>query len=201
MAKSQNKKEKKNAVKSEESSMKMEVLPETREVFSIRRRKLPDERKSITHKFSIAGHEGYLNVGIFEDGSPGEIFIRMSKGGSTISGLMDSFALAISLSLQYGVPLQVLVDKYIYTRFEPAGFTINSQIKNATSIVDYIFKWLALKFLDNKILESSPANLKEEYKEITTQTDAPPCYDCGAIMIRNGSCYKCPNCGSQGGCG
>lgn len=200
MAKS--KKEKKNAIKSEESSVKVEVLPEVKEVFQIRRRKLPDERKSITHKFSIAGHEGYLNVGVFEDGTPGEIFIRMSKRGSTISGLMDSFALAISLSLQYGVPLQVLVDKYIYTRFEPAGFTTNFQIRNATSIVDYIFKWLALKFLNKNFLESSPIISKEnDYKEITTQTDAPPCYDCGTIMIRNGSCYKCPNCGSQGGCG
>ncbi|MEO0248486.1 MAG: vitamin B12-dependent ribonucleotide reductase, partial [candidate division WOR-3 bacterium] len=111
------------------------------------RRHLPDERRSITHKFSIAGHEGYITVGMYEDGSPGEIFITMAKEGSVISGLMDAFATAISLALQYGVPLEKLVEKFSYTRFQPSGFTNNPQIPVATSIVDYIFRWLGFKFL------------------------------------------------------
>src|ERR671918_158948 len=112
------------------------------------RRKLPDERKSITHKFDIAGHEGYIIAGMYEDGQPGEIFITMSKEGSTISGLMDSFATAISIALQYGVPLRGLVDKFSHMRFEPSGFTKNPDIPMAKSIMDYIFRWLATKFLD-----------------------------------------------------
>src|SRR5712692_3008558 len=112
------------------------------------RRKLPDERRAITHKFDIQGHEGYITVGIYEDGTPGEIFLVMSKEGSTISGLMDAFATSISLALQYGVPLEVLVKKFAHTRFEPSGFTKNPEIPIAKSITDYIFRWLASKFLD-----------------------------------------------------
>ena len=111
------------------------------------RRKLPDERRSITHKFYVAGHEGYITVGLYEDGKPGEIFLTMSKEGSTISGLMDSFATAISLTLQYGVPLEALVNKFTHMRFEPAGFTKNPEIPIAKSLVDYIFRWLGSKFL------------------------------------------------------
>jgi ribonucleoside-diphosphate reductase alpha chain len=111
------------------------------------RRRLPDERQSITHKFSVAGHEGYITVGMYEDGTPGEIFLTMAKEGSVISGLMDAFATAISLALQYGVPLEKLVEKFSYTRFQPSGFTNNPQIPIATSIVDYIFRWLGAKFL------------------------------------------------------
>ena len=114
------------------------------------RHRLPDERRSITHKFDIAGHEGYIIAGMYEDGQPGEIFITMSKEGSTISGLMDSFATAISIALQYGVPLQGLVDKFSHMRFEPSGFTKNPDIPMAKSIMDYIFRWLASKFLDNE---------------------------------------------------
>ena len=114
------------------------------------RRKLPDERKSLTHKFDIAGHEGYITVGMYEDGKPGEIFVNMSKQGSTISGLMDAFATAISYALQYGVPLQFLVDKFAHMRFEPSGFTKNPQIPYAKSIVDYLFRWMASKFLDEQ---------------------------------------------------
>ena len=116
------------------------------------RRKLPDERPSITHKFSIAGHEGYITVGMYPDGTPGEIFLTMSKEGSTISGLMDSFATAISMALQYGVPLQTLVDKFAHARFEPSGVTNNPDIRFAKSLMDYIFRWLGLKFL-NKVPE------------------------------------------------
>ncbi|MEZ4461899.1 MAG: vitamin B12-dependent ribonucleotide reductase, partial [bacterium] len=113
----------------------------------VRRRRLPDERPSITHKFSISGHEGYITVGCYEDGQPGEIFITMSKEGSVVSGLMDAFATAISLCFQYGVPLDVLVDKFAHTRFEPSGFTNNPRIRIAKSVTDYIFRWLADKFL------------------------------------------------------
>ena len=111
------------------------------------RRKLPDERQSITHKFSIGGHEGYITVGMYDDGTPGEIFVTMAKEGSTISGLMDSFATSVSYCLQYGVPLKFLVDKFGHVRFEPSGWTGNQQIPYAKSIPDYIFRWLAAKFL------------------------------------------------------
>ena len=112
-----------------------------------KRRKLPDERNAITHKFDIAGHEGYITVGLFDDGTPGEIFLMMAKEGSTISGFADAFAQAISYALQYGVPLQVLVDKFSHARFEPSGMTKNPEVRFAKSIVDYIFRWMATKFL------------------------------------------------------
>jgi ribonucleoside-diphosphate reductase alpha chain len=112
-----------------------------------RRRKLPDERMSITHKFSVAGHEGYLHVGLYEDGRPGEIFIKMSKEGSTLSGVMDTLALSLSMNLQYGVPLEVLCSKLVRTRFEPMGMTINKEIPMVKSLMDYLGRWLALKFL------------------------------------------------------
>ena len=111
------------------------------------RRKLPDERQSITHKFSIGGHEGYITVGMYDDGTPGEVFISMAKEGSTISGLMDSFATSISYALQYGVPLKFFVDKFSHVRFEPSGWTGNPQVPYAKSIMDYIFRWLGAKFL------------------------------------------------------
>ncbi len=111
------------------------------------RRKLPDERQAITHKFSIGGHEGYITVGLFEDNTPGEIFITMAKEGSTISGLMDSFATAISYALQYGVPLKFFVDKFAHVRFEPSGWTGNPQVPYAKSIMDYIFRWMGAKWL------------------------------------------------------
>jgi ribonucleoside-diphosphate reductase alpha chain len=114
------------------------------------RRRLPDERRSITHKFSIGGHEGYMTVGMYDDGAPGEVFITMAKEGSVVSGLMDSFATAISMSLQYGVPLKVLCEKFSHTRFEPSGFTGNPDIPIAKSITDYIFRWLTLKFLPSE---------------------------------------------------
>ena len=192
------------------------------------RRKLPDERKSITHKFDIAGHEGYITAGMYEDGQPGEIFITMSKEGSTISGLMDSFATAISMALQYGVPLRVLVDKFSHMRFEPSGFTKNQNIPIAKSVMDYIFRWLASKFLDSeaqqevgvvreggdeeaaagkKVLQLAPQGPRggapvATISSVTSlyQQDAPPCPDCGAIMIRSGACYKCMNCGAVSGC-
>ena len=123
----------------------MEAPPER-----LARRRLPDERRSITHKFSIGGHEGYMTVGMYDDGSPGELFVTMAKEGSVVSGLMDGFATSISMALQYGVPLQVLCDKFSHMRFEPSGFTGNPDIPIAKSITDYIFRWLSLKFLPSE---------------------------------------------------
>jgi ribonucleoside-diphosphate reductase alpha chain len=183
------------------------------------RRRLPDERQSITHKFSIGGHEGYLTVGMYEDGTPGELFIVMAKEGSVVSGLMDSFATSVSLALQYGVPLQVLADKFSHTRFEPSGFTGNPAIPIAKSITDYIFRWLALKFLPReqpaeaevtavevKAPQAKPAVVAVQLPAAPqrdtwlNQADAPPCHTCGAIMVRSGACYKCSNCGATSGC-
>ena len=123
------------------------------------RRRLPDERRAITHKFDIAGHEGYVTVGMFDDGTPGEIFLVMAKEGSTISGFADAFAQAISYSLQYGVPLQALVDKFSHARFEPAGLTKNPDVRVAKSIVDYVFRWLATKFLSSEAQFHAGVNL------------------------------------------
>src|SRR5690606_28254556 len=127
------------------------------------RRRLPDERQSITHKFDIAGHEGYITVGMFEDGSPGEIFLVMAKEGSTISGFADAFAQAISYALQYGVPLQVLVDKFSHARFEPSGMTRNPEVRFAKSIVDYVFRWMATKFLSPEAQFRAGVNVREPH--------------------------------------
>jgi ribonucleoside-diphosphate reductase alpha chain len=197
-----------------------------------RRRKLPDERVASTHKFSIAGHEGYLTTGLYEDGTPGEIFLKMAKEGSTVSGLMDTIATMTSIALQYGVPLKALVDKFSHTRFEPSGFTNNKEIPIAKSVMDYVFRHLGNRFLE--VEEAAPADAESEGAAapiatlqaapppqaagavaggsgdaattagsrvaFVNQADAPSCMDCGSIMIRNGACYKCPNCGSTSGC-
>jgi ribonucleoside-diphosphate reductase alpha chain len=168
------------------------------------RTRLPDERRAITHKFSIAGHEGYVTVGLYDDGRPGELFITMSKEGSTISGLMDALATSVSIALQYGVPLSVLADKFAHTRYEPSGFTGNREIPIAKSITDYIFRWLTLKFSG----EAQPPRLAlPTQPRVTTvdplaslQADAPVCAECGSIMVRNASCYRCLNCGTTNGC-
>jgi ribonucleoside-diphosphate reductase alpha chain len=222
------------------------------------RHRLPGERASITHKFALAGHEGYITVGLYKDGTPGEMFIRMAKEGSTVSGLMDSFATAVSLSLQHGVPVKLLCEKFQHTRFEPSGFTGNPEIPIAKSIMDYIFRWLELRFVTGRqyplfkdmmlaapvassellaasqssealssqhsaISETKPpqgglANSQEPaakspslvdrglyhsadaLKEFVDLGDAPSCHVCGAIMTRNGSCYRCMSCGSTSGC-
>ena len=185
------------------------------------RRKLPDERKSITHKFSIGGHEGYIIVGMYGEGTPGEVFIKMAKEGSTLSGFMDGLALSISVGLQYGVPLKAIVDKLTNTRFEPSGFTENPAIRYSSSVLDYIARWLGGKFISSEYLKPR-TSLSEE--EVATQAvgasavtktktasaqehtpsslsgDAPSCSTCGMLMVPNGSCYKCVNCGSTSGC-
>lgn len=168
------------------------------------RRRLPDERKAIVHHFSVGGHEGYLMVGLYEDGQPGEIFIRMAKAGSTIAGLMDSFGIAVSMALQYGVSLKVLCDKFSHTRFEPSGWSANPKIGYAKSLMDYLFRYMALKFLPPTTPSSSGAEAEATapapaHLPTTTlgeaESDAPACKDCGAIMERNGSSYRCGNCG------
>ena len=258
------------------------------------RHRLQDERASITHKFSIAGHEGYITVGLYPSGQPGEIFIKMAKEGSTVSGLMDAFATSISLALQHGVPLKVLCEKFAHTRFEPSGWTGSEAIGYAKSLMDYIFRWLSLRFLSGTQLtlfaglaphapqlaaspslapETDPVeevagaqqslarlaeevarrlnqvsgqvgshsgasgggiapehrgsdygmhsgptseniasgdmpNLKdrgiyhaaEAMRDMYEMGDAPSCPTCGAIMVRNGSCYRCMSCGSTSGC-
>ena len=183
------------------------------------RHKLPSERQSITHKFSVGGHEGYITVGMYEDGTPGEIFIKMSKEGSTLSGFMDGFALSVSIGLQYGVPLKALVDKFINTRFEPSGYTGHRSIPYAKSVLDYIGRWLGGRFISADYLTpagesvaavgvpaagaSVPAlkALPEESAPSQVSFDgAPTCAECGMLMTPNGGCYKCENCGSTSGC-
>jgi len=183
------------------------------------RRRLPATRTSLTHKFSIEGHEGYITAGSYEDGTPGEIFVTMAKEGSTLSGMLDAFATSISLTLQYGVPLRDMVNKFSHMRFEPSGRTENAEIPVAQSIVDYIFRWLASQFLSEEEKEEfgvlSPAVkaklMAQEYDPPASagngssynnggQSDAPPCANCGWIMVRRGTCYCCDNCGTTSGC-
>jgi len=185
------------------------------------RKRMPATRQSITHKFEVAGHEGYLTVGIYEDGAPGELFITMAKEGSTVGGTMDAFGTAISLCLQYGVPVQELCNKFAHSRFEPSGFTKNPDIPIAKSIVDYIFRWLEVTFPDGKAtaktrsrpgaegegvgLDRLAGEAQGEESRVDDQfqhfmEDAPACDVCGAITVRNGACYRCYNCGNSMGC-
>ena len=245
---------------------KDEVVDEAAAPPRAMRHRLPDERLSITHKFSVGGHEGYLTVGLYKDGMPGELFITMAKEGSTVSGLMDSFACAVSLALQHGVPLKLMCEKFAHTRFEPSGWSHNQDIGYAKSIMDYIFRWLQLRFLTGqqqalfdglrpKYINAPPPGTPEEgdsgqksfgdfsegtpglpsrapsdlssraegegsaftdnrplttdnrfvhasdaLKDMIEMGDSPSCPVCGAIMTRNGSCYRCMSCGSTSGC-
>src|SRR3712207_3251056 len=144
----------------ERPELQKRILELEEELTSLRgkptRHRMPDTRMSLTHKFEIAGHEGYITVGLFEDQQPGELFIQMSKEGSTIGGLMDTVATLTSLSLQYGVPLESMVKKFAYQRFEPSGFTKNPDIRNATSITDYVFRWLGCQFIPGYKEATSP---------------------------------------------
>jgi len=200
------------------------VEPMQRELFARAvREKMPVERASVTHKFSVGGHEGYITVGMYEDNRPGEIFIKMSKEGSTLSGVMDGLALTISLGLQYGVPLKVFVDKLLNTRFEPSGITANPNIRFVSSVLDYIARWLGGRFISSDYLKlnggahaenagaavpapailaaltSLPAGVAE-LKLTNAHEGAPTCSECGMLMVPNGACYKCENCGSTSGC-
>ena len=205
-----------------------------------RRHRMPDDRNAITHKFSIAEHEGYLTVGEFENGQPGEMFIHISKEGSTVSGLMDAVGVLTSMALQSGVPLETLVKKFSHTRFEPSGWTGNPEIAFANSILDYVFRWTGNRFLEGAQADvaaaTNPLPLIEEVAEpgapspagdaavpdflstypkiaggqvvgaqnevgaFQNDLDAPVCHACGHIMVRNGSCHRCFNCGETSGC-
>ncbi|MFZ6015056.1 MAG: vitamin B12-dependent ribonucleotide reductase [Patescibacteria group bacterium] len=213
----------------------------TATTYAPRRRRLPDERRSITHKFQIGPHKGFITVGLYDDGTPGEVFVTMSKEGSVLSGLLDVFSTSVSIGLQYGVPLKILVNKFAHVRFEPSGFTTNANIRVAKSIVDYIFRWLGLKFLTPEerraiginvdtsataelqiedipkdvsvktqesnqpsLLDVQPSTAPQMQQTLTStfdnQSDAPACDTCGSMMVRNGACYKCLNCGATSGC-
>ncbi|MDQ1239131.1 MAG: ribonucleoside-diphosphate reductase alpha chain, partial [Thermodesulfobacteriota bacterium] len=185
------------------------------------RKRLPVDCASVRHKFEIAGQKGYIHTGFYEDGNIGEIFIRMAKEGSTVSGLMDTIATLTSIALQYGVPLEALVNKFSHVRFEPSGMTSNPKIPFAKSLTDYIFRYLGTRFLTKQQQEAAGltgtqpglSNEPDGYSSVNyvlgssdlghsfnPQSDAPSCHDCGAIMVRNGSCYKCLNCGATSGC-
>ncbi len=209
------------------------------------RRKMDDTRQSLTHKFCIEGHDGYITVGLYDDGMPGEIFLSMAKQGSTVSGLMEAFGRAVSYALQYGVPIQDLVRNFAHMRFEPMGRTENRDIPVAQSIIDYVFRWLASRYmspeeayevgvmtpeikaalaagqyplpLSGSVAASAPAAsgnghatasqdasgavpLVYRAPRANGHTDAPACAQCGWIMIRSGTCYRCENCGGTSGC-
>jgi len=221
---------KKEEKKEQSAAVAEAILPLQRELFArAQREKMPYERASITHKFSVSGHEGYITVGMYEDGRPGEIFIKMSKEGSTLSGVMDGLALTISLGLQYGVPLKVFVDKLLNTRFEPSGITPNPNIRFVSSVLDYIARWLGGRFISpsdylklnggavhtenagvastppsavsSAVLAGSGANWTPQPLKLTNAHEgAPTCSECGMLMVPNGACYKCENCGSTSGC-
>ncbi|PYT76742.1 MAG: vitamin B12-dependent ribonucleotide reductase [Acidobacteria bacterium] len=198
--------------------------PVQRELFQrAQREKMPYERASVTHKFSVSGHEGYITVGMYDDGRPGEVFIKMAKEGSTLSGVMDGLALTISLGLQYGVPLKVFVDKLLNTRFEPSGITANPNIRFVSSVLDYIARWLGGRFISSDYLKlnggthaensgpavpapvilsalASPPAPAAATKPTNAYEGAPTCSECGMLMVPNGACYKCENCGSTSGC-
>jgi ribonucleoside-diphosphate reductase alpha chain len=206
--------------------------PVQRELFArAQREKMPAERASVTHKFSVGGHEGYITVGMYDDGRPGEVFIKMSKEGSTLSGVMDGLALTLSIGLQYGVPLKVFVDKLVNTRFEPSGITANPNIRFVSSVLDYIARWLGGRFISAEYLKLNGAAPAESHATpppvasapapaLTTAAPAvkapvapsgsaspsnahegaPTCSECGMLMVPNGACYKCENCGSTSGC-
>jgi ribonucleoside-diphosphate reductase alpha chain len=206
------------------------AVPVQQELFGRRQReKMPTERASVTHKFSVGGHEGYITVGMYEDGRPGEIFIKMSKEGSTLSGVMDGLALTISLGLQYGVPLKVFVDKLVNTRFEPSGITANANIRFVSSVLDYIARWLGGRFISSDYLKltgeqiaaaaaptssnsamiesmlqavagANTGSANASLKQTNAHEGAPACSECGMLMVPNGACYKCENCGSTSGC-
>ncbi len=205
-----------------------EAEPVQRELFPrTQREKMPVERDSVTHKFSVGGHEGYITVGKYDDGRVGEVFIKMSKEGSTLSGIMDGLALTMSLGLQYGVPLKVFVDKLLNTRFEPSGITANSNIRFVSSVLDYIARWLGGRFISSDYLKlngealaspiaatpalatpamaeamrlAPPLTNPQSSKPRDAHEGAPTCSECGMLMVPNGACYKCENCGSTSGC-
>lgn len=172
------------------------LFTEDRQQHSSVRQPLPTTREAITHRFSVDGHTVYMTIGLYENGQPGEIFINVAKEGSTISGLLDSWAVTMSIALQHGVPLEALLDKLEYQRFEPAGFTGNPDIPMAHSVIDYIARWLLLRFAEgNETADMLPT------QQLLTAIEEVTCPDCGSMMQRTGACYSCSTCGHAGGCG
>ena len=205
-----------------------------------RRHRLPDDRHAVIHKFSVGEHEGYLTVGEYAGGEPGELFIHISKEGSTVSGLMDAVGALTSVALQSGVPVETLVRKFSHSRFEPSGWTRNPQMGYASSILDYVFRWMGMRYLDTErsdvaagqaplplqpadpaapaagggapsvgdavvpgflsTLPMASATRPRPAAAFQNQLDAPLCPECGHVMVRNGSCYRCFNCGATSGC-
>jgi ribonucleoside-diphosphate reductase alpha chain len=190
------------------------------------RRELDDERPSLTHKFKVGGHTGYMTIGLYPDGSPAELFLVVGKEGGVVRGLLDGFATSVSLALQYGVPLRELVDRFTNMSFEPAGWTPNPDVPYAKSILDYVFRYLALKYLDDEDLSDSslaqqqlpllvsaqaeqsvPGDRVDDLRRQAagpvkrTGIDGPPCPECASPTRRNGACYACPECGATTGCG
>jgi ribonucleoside-diphosphate reductase alpha chain len=193
-----------------------------------RRRRLPDDRTEVGRKFRVGEYEGYIHVGLFDDGTPGDIFVDIAKEGTTLAGLMNSFMIAVSLGLQYGVPLEVYVSKFSHMRFEPSGVTNDPDIRAAKSIVDYVFRWMGKKFLtvdqQEEIGILSPevrARMAAAYAIgapdvpafemplpspgqtalFNAHEDAIECSRCGGRMVRAGTCYTCRDCGTSTGCG
>jgi ribonucleoside-diphosphate reductase alpha chain len=204
------------------------LLPAAAAVAAPRRRRLPDDRTEVGRKFRVGDYEGYIHVGLFEDGTPGDIFVDIAKEGTTLAGLMNSFMISVSLGLQYGVPLEVYVSKFAHMRFEPAGPTNDPDIRVAKSIVDYIFRWMGKRFLDADQQEEIGILSAEVRARLTaaynadpkaatgaSAVEAPPpgqtalfnawddaveCARCGGRMVRTGSCYTCRDCGTNTGC-
>jgi ribonucleoside-diphosphate reductase alpha chain len=167
------------------------------------RERLPDTRQSVTHKFTIGEHQGYFTIGLYPDGRPGELFISVAKEGSTLSGVFDCFGIAVSIALQYGVPLGEFIEKFSYVRFEPMGYTKCPDVRIAKSIIDYIFRWMAKRFTPADPLPPKPVEddvLEEVHADPIRSLDAPICDNCGELSVRVGTCYLCYCCGSTGGC-
>jgi ribonucleoside-diphosphate reductase alpha chain len=188
--------------------------------------RLPQQRKALTTSFNVGGAEGYLTAGSFADGQLGEVFLKMSKQGSTLAGVMDAFAISVSIGLQYGVPLETFIEKFTNSRFEPSGLTNDKEIRMASSVMDYVFRRLALDFLSEEeratlgiltneerinylnqevvlpvkdLLQQKSATKEPEVLK-SIKNDAPLCFSCGVQMQRSGSCHVCPNCGGTSGC-
>src|SRR5262249_6443342 len=212
---------------SKEKSLAQALVPGVQ--LAPQRRRLPEDRTEIGRKFRVGEYEGYIHVGLYEDGTPGDIFVDIAKEGTTLAGLMNSFMIAVSIGLQYGVPLEVYVSKFSHMRFEPSGPTHDPDIRVAKSIVDYVFRWMGKKFLSADQQEEAgilsaevKARMAERYANgdaaasvtpapveaappgqtalFNSWEDAVECAKCGGRMIRTGSCYTCRDCGSNTGC-
>jgi ribonucleoside-diphosphate reductase alpha chain len=178
------------------------------------RRVMPVDCVGSRHRFEIAGHKGYIVMNEYPDGTLGEVFLKLGKSGSTMGSLIDGFTQLLSIALQHGVPLQNLINSFIHTKFEPAGYTLNPDIRFTDSLYDYLFKLLDLKYFDGAnsginghhemetemVPESEPTSDRPSMRPPTLSLDAPPCGNCGAIMRRNGACYLCDSCGHSSGC-